>query len=94
MLMFLLRIPRSPLVILERAVVKSDNSKLFFDSYDIPVIAFEWEDIKNLNQSFPKYKHIKNLFISTEPMIKTTTAKIKRNEEIYLILSENYVFYP
>ena len=46
-----------------------------------------WEDIKNLNQSFPKYKHIKNLFISTEPMIKTTTAKIKRNEEINLIIS-------
>lgn len=47
-----------------------------------------WEDIKNLNQSFPKYKHIKNLYISSEPMIKTTTAKIKRNEEISIILSD------
>ena len=47
-----------------------------------------WEDIKNLNQSFPKYKHIKNLIITEEPMIKTTTAKIKRNEEIKKILNE------
>lgn len=46
-----------------------------------------WEDIKNLNQSFPKYKHIKNLIVTEEPMIKTTTAKIKRNEEIKKILN-------
>ncbi|MBQ9314823.1 MAG: AMP-binding protein [Clostridia bacterium] len=45
-----------------------------------------WEDIKKLNQSFPKYKHIKNLIITEEPMIKTTTAKIKRNEELKKIL--------
>jgi len=47
-----------------------------------------WEDIKKLNQTFPKYKHIKNLIIDTEPMIKTTTAKIKRNEEMKKILNE------
>lgn len=47
-----------------------------------------WQDIKELNQSFPKYKHIKNLVISEEPMIKTTTAKIKRNEEIKKIMAE------
>ena len=46
-----------------------------------------WEDIKNLNQGFPKYKHIKNLIVTDEPMIKTTTAKIKRNEEMKKILA-------
>ena len=45
-----------------------------------------WEDIKKLNNTLPTYKHIKNLFISEEPMIKTTTSKIKRNEEIKKIL--------
>ena len=45
-----------------------------------------WEDIKNLNKDLPKYKHIKNLIITEEPMIKTTTAKIKRNEEMKKIL--------
>ncbi|MGN1299083.1 MAG: AMP-dependent synthetase/ligase [Candidatus Scatovivens sp.] len=41
-----------------------------------------WNDIKNINKQFPNYKHIKHLDITTEPMIKTTTAKIKRHEEI------------
>ena len=45
-----------------------------------------WEDIKKFNNTLNTYKYIKNLFISEEPMIKTTTSKIKRNEEIKKIL--------
>ena len=30
----------------------------------------------------PNYKHIKNLIATDEEMIKTTTAKIKRFEEM------------
>ncbi len=41
-----------------------------------------WKDIKKINKTMPKYKYIKNLIISKDPMIKTTTAKIKRFEEI------------
>lgn len=40
-----------------------------------------WNDIKEINKKLPNYKHIKNLIITNEPMIKTTTAKIKRFEE-------------
>ncbi len=40
-----------------------------------------WKDIKEINNKLPNYKHIKNLIITKEPMIKTTTAKIKRFEE-------------
>ena len=40
-----------------------------------------WKDIKEINKKLPNYKHIKNLVITNEPMIKTTTAKIKRFEE-------------
>ncbi|MBQ3145031.1 MAG: AMP-binding protein [Clostridia bacterium] len=40
-----------------------------------------WKDIKEINNKLPTYKHIKNLVITKEPMIKTTTAKIKRFEE-------------
>lgn len=40
-----------------------------------------WNDIKDINKKLPNYKHIKNLIITKEPMIKTTTAKIKRFEE-------------
>ena len=41
-----------------------------------------WEDIKQINQKMPNYKHIKNLIITDEEMVKTTTAKIKRFEEM------------
>lgn len=40
-----------------------------------------WNDIKEINKKLPNYKHIKNLIVTNEPMIKTTTAKIKRYEE-------------
>ena len=41
-----------------------------------------WKDIKEINSGLTNYKHIKNLIITNEPMIKTTTAKVKRFEEI------------
>ena len=41
-----------------------------------------WQDIKKINKGLPKYKYIKNLIVTDVPMIKTTTAKIKRFEEI------------
>ena len=45
-----------------------------------------WNDIKEINKTMPQYKHIKKLYISDEEMIKTSTAKIKRFEEIDKIL--------
>jgi long-chain acyl-CoA synthetase len=48
-----------------------------------------WEDIKNINKTIPKYKYIKNLILTDEPMIKTTTQKIKRYEEIKKINEES-----
>ncbi|MBR2588514.1 MAG: AMP-binding protein [Bacilli bacterium] len=41
-----------------------------------------WKDIKEINNGLTNYKHIKNLFITSEPMVKTTTAKVKRFEEM------------
>lgn len=41
-----------------------------------------WEKVKEVNQCLPTYKHIKSITITSEPMIKTTTQKIKRYQEI------------
>ena len=41
-----------------------------------------WKDVKEINSKLTTYKHIKNLVITNEPMIKTTTAKVKRQEEM------------
>lgn len=50
-----------------------------------------WSDIKEINTTVPKYKHVKKFIITTEPMIKTTTAKIKRFEEIEKIIKEGQI---
>ena len=47
-----------------------------------------WEDIKAINQTLPVFKRIKELIITTEPLEKTTTQKIKRFMEIDKILSK------
>ena len=41
-----------------------------------------WKDIKEINKTMPQYKHVKNIVVTDKPMIKTTTAKIKRFEEM------------
>lgn len=47
-----------------------------------------WNDIKEINLKVPQYKHIKKFILTKEPMIKTTTAKIKRFEEIKQIIDQ------
>ena len=47
-----------------------------------------WDDIKEINKTMVTYKHIKNIIVTNEEMIKTTTAKIKRFEEIKKIVEE------
>lgn len=41
-----------------------------------------WQDIKQINTKLPKYKYMKKLILTDEPMVKTTTQKVKRNVEI------------
>ncbi len=41
-----------------------------------------WENIKRVNKEMPTYKYIKNMILTDEPLIKTTTNKVKRFEEI------------
>ena len=47
-----------------------------------------WEQIKEINKTFPPYKYIKNLILTDEELIKTTTKKVKRQEEMKKILGQ------
>jgi len=47
-----------------------------------------WQDVKEINKDMVTYKHIKHIIVTNEEMIKTTTAKIKRFEEIKKICEE------
>ena len=41
-----------------------------------------WKQIKEINKKMPTYKYVKELILSKEELIKTTTLKIKRFEEL------------
>ena len=41
-----------------------------------------WQEIKKINQELPIFKKIKKITITTTPLQKTTTQKIKRYEEL------------
>lgn len=41
-----------------------------------------WEIIKETNERFPKYKYIKDVYITEEEFEKTTTLKVKRFKEV------------
>lgn len=46
-----------------------------------------WQDIKTqVNKSMPAYKYIREIMVTDEPLIKTTTQKVKRHEELKRIL--------
>lgn len=40
------------------------------------------EAVDKINDTMPAYKHIKRLILTDQPMIKTTTGKVKRFEEV------------
>lgn len=46
------------------------------------------EKIKEINNAMPRYKSIKGILISDVPLIKTTTNKIKREENMKVIMKE------
>ena len=48
-----------------------------------------WQDIKQIDATLPKDKHIKKIVVTDEEMIKTTTAKVKRFKEIEKTIKEN-----
>ena len=43
---------------------------------------FIWQKIKEINKTMPAYKYIRELIITEEELIKTTTQKVKRHEEM------------
>lgn len=47
-----------------------------------------WQKIKEINKTFPPYKYIKNMILTDQELIKTTTQKVKRNEEIKNLLKQ------
>ena len=49
---------------------------------------FLWEKVKEVNKLMPKYKYVREMVVTEEPLIKTTTLKIKRHEELKKVLGK------
>ena len=49
---------------------------------------FLWNKVKEINNLMPKYKYIREMIITEEELIKTTTLKIKRHEEMKKIFNK------
>ncbi len=62
----------------DNPVIKNMSEKEIHDAIDA--------EIKNINKSLPLYKYIREFTITDEALIKTTTQKIKRHEEMKKIL--------
>ncbi len=48
-----------------------------------------WNKVKEINKTLPPYKYIKHMILTKEPLIKTTTNKVKRKEELARIEAED-----
>ena len=72
-------------VVFDREIVK-DAYKVENDEEIYKAIASK---IKEINKSMPQYKAIRGMILTEEPLIKTTTSKIKRQENLEVIEREN-----
>ena len=45
-----------------------------------------WQEVKKVNRKMPTYKYVKEIIITDKDLIKTTTQKIKRFEEIKTVV--------
>ena len=68
-------------VVYNKEFVEEKHSKISKEELEKII----WEKIKEINKTFPPYKYIKNMILTDKELIKTTTKKIKRNEEMKLI---------
>ena len=65
-------------IVFDRDVIK-DVYKVETDSQIQEVLS---KKIKEINQTMPRYKSIKGIILTEEPLIKTTTNKIKRQANL------------
>ena len=70
-------------IVYDRDIMKEINGK----QSEAEVEEFINEEVKKINKTMPPYKYIRNVTITEEELIKTTTLKIKRHEEMKKILN-------
>ena len=71
-------------IVYDKDVVK----EIYDEDEEEDIYEIFWHKVKEINKKLPQYKYIKHLDITTEPLIKTTTNKVKRKLEIERIIKD------
>ncbi len=66
-------------IVYDKDIYKSDESQ---------IKDLIWYEVKKINKTMPAYKYIRDIIVTDKELIKTTTQKIKRHEEMKQILKE------
>lgn len=61
--------------------------EIYGTSDEIKLKEIIWQEVKKVNRTMPSYKYIKEITITDKELIKTTTQKTKRFEEIKTVLN-------
>ena len=71
-------------VVYDEAVIKDVLGEKSEKEYEKII----WDEIKEINKQLPAFKRLKELILTTEPLEKTTTQKIRRFKEFEKILGK------
>ena len=70
-----------------KIVYDKENAKEIFKTTDEDKIKdIIWQEVKKVNKTMPAYKYIREIIVTDKELIKTTTQKVKRAEEIKTVL--------
>lgn len=61
---------------------KDEVTNLYGEKIEEEIKEIFWQKVKEINQTLPDVKHIKEIIVTDEALAKTTTQKVKRYEEI------------
>ena len=56
--------------------------ELYHEKEEEKIKEIIWKEVKKVNKTMPAYKYIRDIIVTEQDLIKTTTQKIKRFEEI------------
>ena len=56
--------------------------ELYHEKEEKKIKEIIWQEVKKVNKTMPAYKYIRDIIVTDQDLIKTTTQKIKRFEEI------------
>ena len=72
-----------------KIVYDEETFKELYDTIDEEKIKeIMWGKVKEVNHTMAVYKYVRDIIVTKEELIKTTTHKVKRNEEEKILLEQ------